>query len=84
MRGIPAVLIDNSARMPSTPSAESDDATHHRQRHAFGQQLPDDASAAGADCGSQRDFTLAGRRPHEQQVRDVGAGNQQHEGRRRR
>ena len=60
--------------------AESEDATHHRQRHAFGQQLPDDASAAGADGGSQGNFTLAGRGTHQQQVRDVGAGNEQHEG----
>ena len=59
---------------------ESEDATHHRQRHALGEQLPDDAPAAGADGGSQGNFTLAGRGTHQQQVRDVGAGNEQHEG----
>ena len=74
------MLIDNSARMPSTPSAESEDATHHRQRHALGQQLPDDASAAGADGRAQRHFTLARRGAHQQQVRDVGAGDEQDEG----
>ncbi len=41
--------------------------------------MPDDASAAGADCGAQRDLTFARSRPHEQEVGHVRTRDQQHE-----
>ena len=53
------------------------------QQGALGQQLPDDASAAGAEDRAQRQLALPGDRPRQQQVRDVRAGDQQHEADRR-
>ena len=58
--------------------AEAEHAAGQRQHHALGQQLPNDAAAAGADRRADRDLALAARGAHEQQVRDVGAGDQQH------
>ena len=43
------------------------------------EQLPDDAQAAGAKGGPNRDLAMAYRRPREQQVGDVRAGDHQHE-----
>ena len=58
---------------------EAEDASGEGQQHALGQQLPDDAAAARADRGTNGDLTPSARRAHQQQVRDVGAGDQQHE-----
>ena len=47
-------------------------------------QLADDARAAGPEGGADRDLALAGERPRQEQVRDVRAGDEQHEAHRRR
>ena len=51
-----------------------------RQHAAFGDELPQQASLAGAQCRAHRDFVLPGVGPADQQIRDVRAGNQQHQG----
>ena len=80
MRGRPAVLIDSSARMPSDAEAETERAADHRQHHAFGQQLADDAAARPAPSAARSAISrLRAGGAHQQQVRDVGAGDQQHE-----
>ena len=61
------------------PSTRPSDAAGERQQHAFGQQLADDAAAAGADRGADRDLALPAGGADQQQVGDVGAGDQQHE-----
>ena len=55
---------------------------HHREQHALGEELPDQAAAAGADRRADRDLALAHGRAREQQARDVGAGDHQQERRR--
>ncbi len=45
----------------------------------LGQQLPDDAQAAGAKRRANRDLAMADRRAREQQVGDVRARDHQHE-----
>ena len=58
---------------------QAGDAAEEGQHQAFGDQLPDQAPAAAADRGAHRQLALARGRSHQQQVGDVGAGDQQHE-----
>ena len=46
---------------------------------ALGQQLPYDTAPAGSERGAQRDLARARRGAGEQQVRDVGARDEQHD-----
>ena len=48
-----------------------------REQHAFGQQLPDNAAPRCANRQSNADFPLTRHAAGEQQVRDVGATDQQ-------
>ena len=66
--------------MPAMPSAEAQRAADQRQQHIFGQQLPHDAAAGRAHRRADRDLAFSRGGPHEQQVRDVRAGDEQHEG----
>ena len=52
-------------------------AARHRQKHALGQQLPHQTPAAAAERGAHRHLPLPARGSREQQVRDIGARNQQ-------
>ena len=54
-------------------------ATAGREQRALGQQLRDDARAAGAEGGAHGDLPLARLGSRQQQVGDVHAGDQQHE-----
>ena len=58
---------------------EAEDAADQRQHDAFGEQLPHDAAAPGAQGRAHRNLAPASGRAHEQQVRDVRARDQQHE-----
>ncbi len=78
-RGRLAVLMASSARMPTTPRIKPQAAANRREQHAFGQQLRDDAAAGGADGRSNRDLAAAPGGADQQQVGDVGAGDQQDE-----
>jgi hypothetical protein len=49
------------------------------QQDAFGEELADDASASGADGDADGDLPAACHGAGQQQVGDVGAGDQQHE-----
>ena len=49
-----------------------------REDDPFRHQLPDEPHPAGADRHADRHFLLTRQRPHEQQVADVGAGDEQH------
>ena len=62
---------------PGEHDAES--AAERSEHDALGQDLPDEAPAARADCTTDRDFRLARRRSSQQETRDVGARNQQDE-----
>ena len=58
--------------MPNTVASE-------RQHQRFGEELPNDRRARRAERGANADFLRAMRRAVEQQVGDVGAGDEQHE-----
>ena len=58
---------------------EAEHASRAGQQHALGQQLTDNASATGADRGSDRELALPARRSREQQVGHVAARDQQHQ-----
>ncbi len=56
---------------------DTHDAAERGQRQAFPQQLADDLARAGAEGGLHRQLLLPRLGPHEQQVGDVGARDQQ-------
>ena len=60
----------------------ADRAARDRQHQALGQDLTDDASAAGAEREPDRDLALTRRAAREQQVRDVRADDDQQHGHR--
>ena len=61
---------------------QSGGATRESQQDAFGEQLADQALPSGAQGGTDRDLFLAGGGARKQQVRNVGAGDQQDQGHR--
>ena len=58
---------------------QAGNAAERRQQARFGEQLSNELCAAGADRETDRHFAGAGRRTGEQQVRDVRAGDDEHE-----
>ncbi len=58
---------------------EANDAARQREREALREELPRDSAPAGAERGMNREFLLPRFGPHEEQVRDVRAGDEQHE-----
>jgi hypothetical protein len=58
-------------------------AADEAQRHAFGKHLPDQPHAAGSKRSAHGEFLLTAQAAGNQQIGDVGAGNQQHQGQRR-
>ena len=70
--GMSATAIHRDTSNPSAPLID-------REQHAFGQQLPDDARARRADGDAHRHLAAAGASACEQQVRDVGARDEQHD-----
>ena len=64
--------IQTARARPATPPASD-------ERKAFDQQLGHDARAAGAQRETDGDLFLAGGGAGDQQIRDVGAGDQEHQ-----
>ena len=58
---------------------EAEKAAGQRERQALGQQLADDLEATSAERGAGRELALSYRGAHQQEIRDVGARNEQHE-----
>ena len=54
-------------------------AAGDRQQHAFGHELPEQPAAACAKRRAHREFTMTCLGAREQQVREIGAGDEQHE-----
>src|SRR5205814_901946 len=54
-------------------------ASEHGQQQVLGEQLPDEPPSPCSDGKPQRDFLLSRRASRQQQVGDVGAGDQQHQ-----
>ena len=59
---------------------EAGDAAADTEQHALGQQLLHDAQPAGAERPAQRNLPGAPVSPHQHQVGEVGAGDEQHQG----
>ena len=58
---------------------EAQQASGQRERKALGQQLADDLEASGAERGAGCEFALSYRGAHQQEIGDVGAGNEKNE-----
>ena len=58
---------------------EAENSAGKRQKQAFGEQFAHDARAGGAESGADGEFAGAARGTRQQQVGDVGAGDQQDE-----
>ena len=61
------------------PDEQSQDSADHGQQRRFGDELPGDPAAAGADGAARCQFLHAPARPHERQVGDVDGGDQDDE-----
>ena len=75
------VFVGQRQERALAPEGEehADRAAQRREQHTFGQQLPDQTPAPRADRQPHTDLCAAQGRPRQQQVRHVGAGNQQHQ-----
>ena len=73
--GISATMASSSIADSSAPSS----AAGERDDQALGEQLPDDGAAGGAHRGPHGQLALARAAARQQQVGDVGAGDQQQE-----
>ena len=70
---------DDEASTPRHGEDEPERAAREREHDRLGEELPDDARAARAERRAHRDLLAAPERPREDEVGDVGAGDQQHE-----
>ena len=78
--GLPTSCVAASnSRMPTNDSARPEHTGDERQEDALHQQLPHQAPARRANRHAHGDLTRALRRARQQQVGDVGAGDQEHE-----
>ena len=78
-RGMSADIPLTSSCTPQNASSQSGRPSHQGEHGAFGQELPDDAAAAGAERAADRHLPLPGARAGEQQVRHVRARDEEHE-----
>jgi hypothetical protein len=79
MRGRSAGLTGEQRAHAHIAEDEAEDAAGDGEDDAFGEELADDAGAAGAHGGTDGEFTLAAGGPDEQEIGDVGAGDEQDE-----
>ena len=78
--GLPtSATARSNSRVPMIGDAEADDAAGGGEQQALDQQLPHDAPARRAHRVAHRDLARPCRRARQQQVRHVGARDQQHE-----
>ena len=68
-----------SACTPARASTQPKRAAGDRQQHAFGHELPEQPAAAGAKRRAHRELAVTCLGARQQQVREVRAGDQQHE-----
>ena len=66
-------------RIPPIERAEPQNPADQGEQDTLDEQLLDDAAASRAERYAHRDFTRALRRPGQQQIGDVRAGDQKHE-----
>jgi hypothetical protein len=79
LNGIRAASDQRSDRSHRDPGKEETEcATHERQQHALGEELPDEPEPTGTDRHPNRHFFRPRSSASHQQVRNVGAPDQQH------
>ena len=61
----------------SPGEADADQAAKHAERDRLAHHLPEQPAPTGAERGADREIALAHDRSRQQQVRDVGAGDQE-------
>ena len=59
--------------------SHAENAAGQGEQHTFSEQLAHDARAAGSQCGAYGELTFAAGGAHQQQIGDIGAGDQQHQ-----
>jgi hypothetical protein len=76
------VLRQNGQQPIEAPDREAQggDAAEHGERHTLDQHLADELPPAGTQGGAHGKFAAAGDGARQEQVGDVGAGDQQHGG----
>ncbi len=79
IRGVPSGAMAFSADTPQTPAEHPERTAGECEQYAFRQQLPHDAQPIGAKRAAYSDLAQPSRRAGEQQIRDVHAGDEQHE-----
>ena len=82
-RGSPSGTSATSACSDHFAARQADRRSDHRQEKAFRDELPHQASAAGAQRGADGQLLPASLAAEQQQVCDVRARNQEHADRRR-
>ena len=65
--------------MPTLASSRPTAPPISAEQQALGEQLPGDAARAGAERGMDRELLLPPFRADQEQVRDVRAGDEQHD-----
>ena len=65
--------------LPDLANERARERSHQRERQALDQELRDQALARRAERESHGDLAPAAHRAAEQQIGDVGAGNEQHD-----
>ena len=78
MRSREASRNRTSRRAPHSANRMPSDRADTRQQQAFGEQLANQAATSAADRHADRDLALPRRAARKQQVRHVGASDQQH------
>ena len=72
-----SATVENSAPLPHQAIATATAPPVRASSTAFGQQLSNDSRPAGADGHADADLATAGRAPGQQQVGQIGAGDEQ-------
>ena len=70
--------ISNQHRRAHPRDGEAEHTARRGEQHAFDEQLLDETSAARAERETHRHLALTAGAARQQQVRDIGAGDQQH------
>src|SRR5438128_919896 len=70
----------NEKRAADGRDENSEEAAGSGEEQAFGEQLPDDATSGGAHGGAEGEFLGALRGEGEQEICNVGAGDEKNQG----
>ena len=78
-RGSPCGSMRDEELEPAVGEGEPEPGAEEADDEALEEELAGDAAAAGAEGGADRELLLPPLGAHEEEVRDVGAGDEQDE-----